>query len=214
MTNTHRTRASNTPADTGPRAARSSAFARWRTSDILITAVIGVVFGVVFWGWNTISPAFDKLFAGSPWGGLVVGVWLIPGVLAPLITKRAGSGILAETLAALVSVLFGAPWSGGSILLYGVLQGIGAEVGFAVVLYRSWKPWVVFLSGATAGFVSGLLDVTTYYPEFATGWKVLHVVATTIGALIVCGIASLALYKALQASGALPARRDHRRLPA
>ncbi len=192
----------------------STAFSRWRTSDILITAVIGVVFGVVFWGWNTISPAFDKLFAGSPWGGLIVGVWLLPGVLAPLVTKRAGSGILAESLAALVSVLFGAPWSGGSILLYGVIQGIGAEVGFAVVLYRIWKPLVVFLSGATAGIASGLLDITTYYPEFATGWKVVHVVATTIGALVVCGLASLALHKALQASGALPARREQRRIPA
>ena len=39
---------------------------RWRTLDIVVCAVIGVAFGVVFWAWDAIwgatAPVFDDIF--------------------------------------------------------------------------------------------------------------------------------------------------------
>ena len=56
---------------------------RWRTVDIVVTAVLGVAFGVVFWAWgnlwNTTQSAFT---AFPPAQGFMYGVWLVPVVPA------------------------------------------------------------------------------------------------------------------------------------
>ncbi len=59
---------------------------RWRTRDIVVTAIIGVAFGVVFWAWGLAWSGFDPLFAFAPPAkDLLYAVWLVPAVLAPLI---------------------------------------------------------------------------------------------------------------------------------
>ena len=35
---------------------------RWRTVDIVVTAVLGVAFGVVFWAWNLLWAATGAAF--------------------------------------------------------------------------------------------------------------------------------------------------------
>jgi energy-coupling factor transport system substrate-specific component len=35
---------------------------RWRTVDIVVTAVVAVAFGVVFWAWNYVWAAADPFF--------------------------------------------------------------------------------------------------------------------------------------------------------
>ena len=108
----------------------------WRTRDIVVTAVIGVAFGVVFWFWNT-AP-LDAVFALAPWAkDLLYAVWLIPAVLAPLIVRRRGAAIFAEMTAAGVSALLGSQW-GPDVLLSGFVQGAAAELVFAMTLYRSY----------------------------------------------------------------------------
>ena len=39
---------------------------RWRTRDIVVAAVIGVAFGVVFWAWNLAYAAVEPVFAFAP----------------------------------------------------------------------------------------------------------------------------------------------------
>ncbi len=56
-----------------------SAGARWRTVDIVVTAVLGVAFGVVFWAWNLLGE-----LAVPPVSGLLNGVYLMPGVGRPV----------------------------------------------------------------------------------------------------------------------------------
>ena len=80
--------------------------ARWRTVDIIITAVLGVAFGVVFWAWgllwNTTGAAFT---AFPPAQAFMYGVWLLPAVVGGLIIRKPGAAFFTETLAALVSVV-------------------------------------------------------------------------------------------------------------
>ena len=94
---------------------------RWRTVDIVVTAVLGVAFGVVFWAWGLLWAAAGAPFAAFPPGQAVMyGVWLLPAVLAPLIVRKAGAGLFAEFLAAVVSALLGSAW-GAQVLIYGLL---------------------------------------------------------------------------------------------
>src|SRR3954453_10523243 len=104
--------------------------ARWRTVDIVVTAVLGVAFGVVFWAWNLV---FGVLAAPldffPPLAAILNGVYLMPGVVAALLVRKPGAAVFASTLAAAVSLLLGSPY-GLIIVVYGLVQGIGGELGF------------------------------------------------------------------------------------
>ena len=99
----------------------------WRTIDLVSAALIGVTFGVAYWGWST---AYDSLltpfanFTGSA-VGLLGGPWLMAGVVSGLVVRRPGAALYAEQLAAAVEALIGNHW-GWTTLISGGLQGLGA----------------------------------------------------------------------------------------
>src|SRR3954451_17829649 len=109
---------------------------RWRTVDIVVTAVLGVAFGVVFWAWNLV---FGVLAAPldffPPLAAILNGVYLMPAVVAGLLVRKPGAAVFASTLAAAVSLLLGSPY-GLIIVVYGLVQGIGGELGFLLALSR------------------------------------------------------------------------------
>src|SRR3954449_3308686 len=117
------------PSSSAP---QGSARLRWRTVDIVVTAVLGVAYGVVFWAWNLLAA-----LAVPPVSGLLNGVYLMPGVVAGLLVRKPGAAVFASTLAAAVSILLVSPY-GGIIVVYGLVQGLGAELGFLLTRYRTF----------------------------------------------------------------------------
>ena len=103
-------------------------FEPWRTRDIVVAAVIGVVFGVVFWAWNSLYAGLG--FLTPPLSDVVYGMWLVPAILAPLVIRKPGAALFAEMAAAGVSALLGSQW-GPDTLLSGFVQGAAAELVFA-----------------------------------------------------------------------------------
>src|SRR5881397_2791347 len=96
---------------------------RWRTVDIVVTAVLGVAFGVVFWAWNlAFGPLSAPLAFLAPLVGILNGVYLMPGVVAGLLVRKPGAAVFASTIDAALSLLFGSPY-GGIIVVYGLVQG-------------------------------------------------------------------------------------------
>src|SRR5215208_248462 len=137
---------------------------RWRTVDIIVTAVLGVAFGVVFWAWNLLWAATGAAFTAFPPAQAVLyGVWLLPAVVAPLVVRKPGAALFAETIAAVVSALLGAQW-GAQVVLYGLLEGLAGELGFAVFLYRRFGWPQALLSAAFAGVMAAVLDLVYWYP--------------------------------------------------
>lgn len=191
-----------------PQTRRESAFTRWRTSDILITASVGVVFGVIFFVWNALWAATKPVFTFFPPAhAFMYGIWLVPGVLAPYLTRKAGSGILASVVASMVSVIFGGGWAGGMIVFYGLGQGVAAEVGYALTGYRSWRRITTVLAGATAGIFPAVMDNVLYYPTWAFAWQLTYAIVVIISSALLGGVVTVGLGRALQRSGALPAKR-------
>src|ERR1700755_377882 len=142
---------------------------RWRTVDIVVASIIAVAFAAVFYAWNNLWAALDSF--ALPWRGAIYGVWLIPAVLGPLVIRKAGAGVFTELVGALVSVLFGSPW-GLSVILYGLIQGVAGEFGFAVTGYRAYRLANALVAGAFAGLGAALLDLNLYYAEsFDTAQK-------------------------------------------
>jgi energy-coupling factor transport system permease protein len=176
---------------------------RWRTVDIVVTAVLGVAFGVAFWAWNLLWAATGTAFTAFPPAQAVMyGVWLLPAVVAPLIIRKPGAAIFAETIAAVVSALLGAQW-GAQVILYGLLEGLAGELGYAVFLYRRFGWPQALLSAVFAGLMAAVLDLFYWYPTWTSGWKLTYVVAVVASTVVVCGIGGTALVRALARTGAL-----------
>src|SRR4051794_40661665 len=176
---------------------------RWRTVDIVVTAVLGVAFGVVFWAWNLVWAATGTAFtAFPPAQALMYGVWLLPAVVAPLIVRKPGAAIFAETVAAIVSALLGAQW-GAQVVLYGLLEGLAGELGFAVFRYRRFGWPQALLSAVLAGAMAAVLDLAYWYPVWTAGWKLTYVLVVVASTVVICGIGGMALVRALARTGAL-----------
>lgn len=175
----------------------------WRVVDIVVASVLGVAGGLLFAVWNANYETIKLPFAGfPPAAALLVGVWLLPGVLGGLVIRKPGAAVYTELVAAVVSALIGSQW-GFSVVWYGLLEGMGPEVVLAVLLYRRFGLPTAVLAGIGAGVVVGLLDTLLYYPEFSAAWKLAYGGFAMLSGAIIAGVGSWALTRALAATGAL-----------
>jgi energy-coupling factor transport system substrate-specific component len=191
-----------TPTSTTPR--RRVIF-RWRVVDIIVAAVIGVAFGVVFYGWDIVyavpTKPLELLLPGTQ--ALLYGVWLIPGVLGALVVRKPGAALFTELVAATLEALLGAQWGGFQTILQGIVQGLGAEVIFAIVLYSSWRLWAAILAGAASGAGMAINDFINSYAGATVAFKASYGISAVVSGAIIAGVGSWLLVRALARTGAL-----------
>ncbi|RZU77563.1 energy-coupling factor transport system substrate-specific component [Micromonospora kangleipakensis] len=183
---------------------------RWRTIDIVIASVLGVAFGVIFWAWGLLwnGPA-DAI--PLPGRAVLYGVWLVPAVLGALIIRKPGAAFFTLTFAALVSVALGSSW-GWTLVVQGPLEAAAAELAFAAFGYRSYRLPVALLAATLAGLAASIYDVFIWYPGTAWGsFRLPYILITAVSSLVVAGLGSVALTRALAGTGVLdrfPAGRE------
>ena len=186
---------------------------RWRIVDIVVAAAVAVAFGAVFLAWNTAYAATAPAFAFlPPIQGIMYGIWLLPAVLIGLIVRRPGAALFGGLVSAAVSVLLGSPY-GVDALVSGAIQGAGAELGFAIALYRRWTLPVAILAGALAGLFAVIHDVIVYFPDTGVEFWAVFAAATIASGGIVAGLGAWLLLRALVGTGVLrdfAAGRDQR----
>jgi energy-coupling factor transport system permease protein len=176
---------------------------RWRTIDIIIASVIAVAFGVIFWAWNILYTAADPAFAALPAGkAILYGVWFVPGVLGGLVVRKPGAALYAETVAALISAVLGSVW-GTSVIVEGLLQGVGAELGFALFRYRYWRPPAALLAAALSGLAAAVFDYVVWNGAYSVGYRIVYALFTVLSAVVLAGWGSWALTRALAQTGVL-----------
>lgn len=186
----------SSPASSGP-------FASWRTRDILVTAVIGVVFGVVFFAWNNVYAGFSLLFVQpSILQDWIYGMWLVPAVLAPLIVRKPGAALFAEIVAASISALLGSQW-GPDTLLSGFIQGAAAELVFAVTGYRRWSVAVLAAAAIASALGAWAHDWWLYYADVSVELQLVRLVIMAVSAVAFAAFGSLALVRSLRRAGVL-----------
>lgn len=179
--------------------------AGWRTVDILVAAAIAVAFGVVFVAWNALWNFTIPLFTALPAAqAIIYGVWLVPGVLVGLIVRRPGAALFAGIVSASVSALIGSQW-GLDTVLSGAIQGGGAELGFALGRYRTWNLGIAMLAAALAGVAAVVHDVIVYWRDLGPTFWTVFGIALVLSAVVVAGIGSFLLVRALVRTGVLAA---------
>lgn len=188
------------PTDTPP-AAR---VLRWRVVDIVVASVLATAAGLVFVVWNIasnpISAPLSALLPGLQ--ALLAGGWLFAGVLTALVIRKPGAALYGELVAATVSALVGNQW-GVLTLESGLVQGIGAELVFALFLYRRWGLPVALIAGAVAGLALAVNDLILWYPGSATTFAAIYTISAIVSGALVAGLLSWFVVTGLAKTGAL-----------
>lgn len=188
------------PADTTPAARALS----WRVVDIVVASVLATASGLVFVVWNIasnpISAPLTALLPGLQ--ALLAGGWLFAGVLTALVIRKPGAALYGELVAATVSALVGNQW-GVLTLESGLVQGLGAELVFAVFLYRRWGLPVAMIAGAVAGLALAINDLILWYPGSANTFAAIYTVSAIVSGALVAGLLSWFAVRGLAKTGAL-----------
>lgn len=177
---------------------------RWRVVDIVVAGVVGVAAGVVFWAWGQAWTPLSTALAFLPGlEGLLAGGWLFAGVLGGLIVRRPGAAVYTEVVAAVVSMAVGTQW-GVLTLIWGLIEGAGAELGFAATRYRRHGLGTAILAGALAGVAVALLDTSfSSIAAYDLPARAIYAAAAVVSGAVVAGIGSWLAVRGLAATGAL-----------
>ncbi|MBM7659986.1 energy-coupling factor transport system substrate-specific component [Bacillus mesophilus] len=170
-----------------------------KLTDILVTVVIAIVFGVIYKLWSPLYAAVAPL--GLHVDQLLYGMWFIAATVAFLIIRKPGVAFLAEVAAASGEFLMGSEW-GLEVLIYGVLQGLGAELVFMLFLYKRFDLLVVSLAAVGSTIGSLIMDFYKGYIGDLALWNLsLFMGARVIGAILIAGVFAYVLVKALEKTG-------------
>lgn len=127
----------------------------WELKDIIMMAILGVVFSAVYLAVFDGGMVLSTLLAPSGLSNfsfeIIYGVWFMAATLAAYIIRKPGVALATEVLASAIELLMGN--SGGlTVVLTGVIQGAGAEVIFALFRYKKWD----LISMSLAGMLSAV----------------------------------------------------------
>jgi len=180
---------------------------RWRGVDLITTAMLGVAFGVVFWGFDVfIYPVLSAATAGfPPVAELMLGVWLLPAVVGGLVVRRPGAALFTELVAANVSMVLGNEW-GAAVLLSGLLQGLGVELVLALFRHRRFGLAVAVLGGVlSAVFEIVFYEWHSFVTEYSVAWKAIFLGCGMVSGAVIAGLGGWLLVRALARTGSLNA---------
>ena len=175
----------------------------WRIIDIVIAAVLGVVAGVIFFAGDLLYTPLSTVLGATPGlEGLTAGFWLFGPVLGGLIIRKPGAAVFVSVVGALVEVALGSTWGTMNVWV-GLIQGLGAEIGFAIFGYASSRLIAAIVAGALAGVANAAVCLPLYYAGATVPVLVIYTISAIVSGIVFAGILGFIVAKALAATGAL-----------
>lgn len=171
----------------------------WRLREIVITLVLAVALGVLWWGWTFLT-ALTSPLSSVGLSYLFVGFWFTGGTLVPFLVRRPGAALLGEVAAAFVEG-FITQW-GITAVFWGIAQGVACEIVFALFGYRKYTAGVLVLAGALAGVFSYLMDFFySHYAGLATWVIAVQVASVIVSGALLGGLLAYAIGKGILKTG-------------
>lgn len=178
-----------------------SSFA-WTQREILIVAVLGAVFGVLYLGWVQVWLVAQAFF-GPVTMDVVMGFWFIVSIIAAAIIRKPGAALFSEMLAAGIQILLGSP-AGLILLLTGFVQGAGAEAVFAATRWKRYTLPVLIAAGVGAAVFSFIYTWIRFnYGALAPGLLVLMFTLRCLSGALLAGVLGHLIVEALYKTGVL-----------
>jgi energy-coupling factor transport system substrate-specific component len=170
-----------------------------KLTDILVTIVISIGFGILYKLWGPLYYAVKPL--GLHLDQFIYGMWFIAATVAFLIIRKPGVALLAEIAASSGEFLMGSEF-GLEVLFYGLVQGLFAELIFMAFRYKRYDLFVVSLAGISSCTGSLILDFYKGYAGDLSTWNLsLFIGFRIIGSIVFTGFFAIAIVKGLEATG-------------
>ncbi|MBA8814990.1 energy-coupling factor transport system substrate-specific component [Microbacterium halimionae] len=147
------------------------------TRVLLTCAAIGVVTGLFggIAGWVT-----PVVIVSAPFVyGLVLGVHVLPGIIAQEAIRLPWVALMTHVMAALVASALAPQWAFrflGTALLFGGIQ----EVVAALTRYRVWAPWRFFISAVIIGILVAVVVAFVAHMATLAPWAQVAYIAISI----------------------------------
>lgn len=175
---------------------------RWSLREILILAVLGAVFGVLYLGWVQIW-LIAQAILGAVTMDVVMGFWFIVSIIAAAIIRKPGAALASEMLAALTEILLGSP-AGLLLLLAAFVQGAGAEIIFAARGWRDYRLPMLMAAGIGSAVLSFAYTWIMFnYSALAPGLLVAMFVLRCLSGALLGGLLGHLIVEALYRTGVL-----------
>lgn len=149
------------------------------TRVLLVCAAIGVATGVVGGIAGVLTPL---VIATVPFVyGMVLGVHVLPGIIAQEVLRLPLVAILTHVFAAVIASAFNPAWAGrfiGTALLFGGIQ----EGVAALTRYRAWGAWRFFISAVLIGLlVAVVVFFVAHMSSLTPRAQVLYIALSVLG---------------------------------
>ncbi|NKE06702.1 ECF transporter S component [Mesobacillus selenatarsenatis] len=170
-----------------------------KLTDILVTVVISIAFGIIYKIWGPLYYALKPL--GLHLDQFIYGMWFIAAIVAFLVIRKPGVALLAEVAASSGEFLMGSEF-GLEVLIYGFVQGLFAELVLMAFGYKRSGVIVVSLASIAACAGSLMMDYYKGYIEDLAAWNLALLIAMrTAGSILFSGLLALGIAKALERTG-------------
>lgn len=170
--------------------------------EIVLTAVVAVSLGVAFWGWTFVYELAKPLLKVYGMAYLTAGFWIFASVFLPQIVRKPGIALIASIIAAFVESLL-THWGLMSVV-WGIVQGLGAEIIFMSFGYKRWNLSVLILAAMLSTFFSYSLDFVLYdYKNMSASVNAVQLISFLISSAFLAGYLSEVVSKRLVKLGLL-----------
>lgn len=178
---------------------------KWTLQQVVLLALLAFLFGGVFMGAALLYAALSAMLTPlglAPFANeILFGLWIMAAPMAGMLIPRKGSATLGEVLAALAEMLYGS-YFGPGVLLSGLIQGLGSELGFAITKYKRYDTVTLLYSGLGITAFSFTFEFFKYgYGAYGIG-MILSLLAVRILSVLFFGVFLVSLvmklYKRVQ----------------
>lgn len=179
----------------------------WKLKDILMVAIVGVLFSFLFLAADYVGAALTAALTPIGYGPLgyqlIYGMWFMAATFAAYIIQKAGVGVVAEMLAAVIEVMMGGMF-GPMTLVNGFIQGFGCELGFIAFKYKKWNLTSMILGSVICAWISFISEIFFYgYLEYGAAMMVIMLIVRTISSILFTGVIAKLLADGLAKAGVL-----------
>ncbi|MDC3413495.1 ECF transporter S component [Aquibacillus sp. 3ASR75-11] len=167
-----------------------------KLTDILVTIIIALIFSVIYKLWGPLYGIVSTF--GIQLEQLIYGMWFIAATVAYLIIRKPGVALLAEVAAANGEFIFGGEW-GVATLVFGLGQGLAAELVFMAFRYKRYDVMTVSLAAVASGIASIFIDYYYSYIGDLALWNLFLMIGFRLtGSILIAGLFAYFIVQALE----------------
>ena len=179
----------------------------WKLKDILMIAITGVIFGVIFLGATYSGGALSAVLTPAGMSQLgyepFYGIYFMAGAFGGYVLRKPGAAVISEMLAAIIECLLG-NYFGPIIILSGFVQGLGIELVLAIFRYKKYDLKTMMLASVCCSVITMDYNlVISGYSAIAVPVLLLMLVVRIISALLLTACFTKYLADRLAKAGVL-----------